>query len=197
MDFKDNKELFLSICRREIQREGRDELLDYLEKSDFFTAPASTKHHGAYTGGLCEHSLNVYNELVKLVDLYLPFGGVSPESVAIIALFHDLCKVNSYTIEKKNRKNSDGKWETYDGYTFNEKFSFGGHGSKSVFIIQKYMALTAEEGASINAHMSCWNGDTSVGKTYEQFPLAWLTHVADEAATFIIEAKKGGTENGT
>lgn len=195
MDHQKNKEQFIEICKATIHRDGIDALLDYLDKSDFFTAPASTKYHGACVGGLCAHSLNVYNELVRLVEFYNPTE-VTQETIAIVALFHDLCKVNLYGVEKRNRKNDEGKWETYDAFVTNEKFCFGGHGSKSVFIIQNYMRLTAEEGASINAHMSCWSGDTSVGKTYEQFPLAWLTHVADEAATFIIEGKKGGGDNG-
>lgn len=190
MDPQKNREHFVEICKDNIHRDGIGALLDYLDRSDFFTAPASTKYHGAYVGGLCAHSLNVYNELVCLVEFY-NLTDVTQETIAIIALFHDLCKVNFYGVEKRNRKNDEGKWETYDAFVANEKFCFGGHGSKSVFILQNYMRLTAEEGASINAHMSCWNGDTTVGKTYEQFPLAWLLHVADEAATFLIESNQG------
>ena len=191
MDFKDTKERFIKICREEIHRDGINELLDYLEKSDFFTAPASTKFHGAYAGGLCEHSLNVYDELVKLVNIYRP-KNLNPESVAIIALFHDLCKVNLYGTERRNRKNDSGQWEAYDAFISAEKFCFGGHGSKSVFIVQNYIKLTAEEAVAINCHMSCWDGNKDVGKAFEQFPMAWLVHVADEAATFLVE----GGENG-
>lgn len=189
MNIKETKERFIQICQQEIHRDGINELLEYLERSDFFIAPASTKFHGAYAGGLCEHSLNVYDELVRLVDVYHP-KNLNSESVAIVALFHDLCKVNLYGSEKRNRKNDAGQWESYDCYTRAEKFCFGGHGSKSVFIAQNYIKLTAEEAVAINCHMSCWDGNKDVGKAFEQFPLAWLVHVADEAATFIVESRE-------
>ena len=80
--------------------------------------------------------------------------------------------------------------ESYDAYTSDEKFHYGGHGSKSVFILQNYMKITAEEAVAINCHMSCWDGNNSVGAAYEQYPLAWLLHVSDESATYIKEGKK-------
>lgn len=87
-----NKERFLELCKS-VNREGMDKLLDWLETSDFYFAPASTKNHGAYSGGLVEHSLNVYDELKRLLSVY-PEIKVSEDSVIIAALFHDLCKVN-------------------------------------------------------------------------------------------------------
>ena len=54
------REEFLTLCRNNIHRDGLEDLLSWLQKSDFFTAPASTKYHGAYEGGLCEHSMDVY-----------------------------------------------------------------------------------------------------------------------------------------
>lgn len=185
-----NKERFLEICCA-IDRPGIDGLLEYLAKSDFFRAPASTKFHGASPGGLLEHSLNVYDEYKRLLAAY-PEIQISEESIAIMTLFHDLCKVNSYGVEKRNRKNDAGQWETYDAYIKDEKFHYGGHGSKSVFIIQNYMKLTAEEAVAINCHMSCWDGNKDVGSAFEQFPAAWLLHVADESATYIKEGKDNG-----
>ena len=182
-----NKERFLELCSK-VKREGIENLVKWLEASDFFYAPASTRFHGSYAGGLLEHSLNVYDELVRLLAAY-PEVKTSEETAIIISLFHDLCKVNTYQVEKRNRKDSNGKWESYDAYTTDEKFPYGGHGSKSVFILQNYMKLTAEEAVAVNAHMSCWDGNTSVGSAYEQFPLAWLLHVADESATYIKEGK--------
>ena len=184
-----DKQRFLEICNTEIKREGLPKLLDWLERSDFYEAPASTKYHGNYAGGLLKHSLNVYDELVRLLAAY-PEVQASEESVIIVSLFHDLCKVNMYGTEKRNRKDANGKWESYDAYTSDEKFHYGGHGSKSVFILQNYLKITAEEAVSINCHMSCWDGNTSVGAAYEQYPLAWLLHVADESATYIKEGKK-------
>lgn len=184
----DNKERFLMLCDR-VKREGMDGLLKYLSNSDFFYCPASSRYHGAHPGGLLQHSLNVYDELIRLLDAY-PEVHVSEESAIIVSLFHDLCKVNMYVPEKRNRKNADGQWETYDTYSINEKFHYGGHGSKSVFILQNYIKLTAEEATAINCHMGAWDGNKDVGAAYEQCLLAWLTHVADESATYVKEGGK-------
>lgn len=185
-----NKERFLSLCQS-VNREGISELVKWLEENDFYTCPASTRFHGAYPGGLLEHSLNVYDETKRLLSVY-PEINVSEESVVISALFHDLCKVNLYATEKRNRKNENGQWESYDAYTHNEKFCFGGHGSKSVFLVQHFIKLTPEEAVAINCHMSCWDGNKDVGNAFEQFPFAWLLHVADESATYIKESKEKG-----
>lgn len=181
----ENKERFLALCEG-VHREGMAELMKWLEDNDFYACPASTRFHGAYPGGLLEHSLNVYDETKRLLSAY-PEITISDESVIISALFHDLCKVNLYATEKRNKKNEFGQWESYDAYTHQEKFCFGGHGSKSVFLVQHFIALTPEEAVAINCHMSSWDGNTNVGKAFEQFPFAWLLHVADESATYIIE----------
>lgn len=186
-----NKERFISLCKG-IEREGIEDLLNWLEKSDFYTAPASAQFHGSYKGGLLDHSLNVYDELKNLLEVYenrlnLRF---TESTIRIVSLLHDLCKVNFYTTEKRNRKDSNGQWESYDFYTVKEKLCYGGHGSKSVFIAQNFINLTAEEAVAINCHMSSWDGNKDVGKAFEQFPLAWLVHVADEASTFLIESKE-------
>lgn len=178
----DNKERFLEYARA-ISRPGIPELLDWLETTDFYTAPASTRYHGSYPGGLCEHSLDVFEELQRVLNAY-PEIQVDRESAAIVSLFHDLCKANFYTTEKRNRKNEYGHWESYDYYTVKEQFCFGGHGSKSVFLIQRFVTLTDEEAAAVNSHMGAFQ-DENVGRVYEQFPLAWALHIADEAATYL------------
>lgn len=185
-----NNERFISLCES-INRPGIDGLMKWLEENDFYTAPASTRFHGAYAGGLLDHSLNVYDELERLLKAY-PEINVSDESKIICSLFHDLCKVNLYATEKRNRKNSDGQWESYDAYTTKEKFCYGGHGSKSVFLIQHFIKLTPEEAVAIQCHMSSWEDGASraVGGAFEQFLFAWLVHVADEAATFILESEE-------
>ena len=181
----ENVEKFRELCSQ-INRPGIDALLKWLEQTDYFTAPASTKYHGAYQGGLLEHSLNVYTEAKRLLSVY-PEISVPEESVIIATLFHDLCKVNFYASEKRNRKNTSGQWESYDAYTIKEKFCYGGHGSKSVFLIQNFMALKPEEAIAINCHMGSWDGNNNVGSAYENCPFAWLLHVADESATYILE----------
>lgn len=109
-----------------------------------------------------------------------PEISVSPETTAIVSLFHDLCKVNFYVSEKRNRKTAEGKWESYDAYTIKEKLCFGGHGS---------MKLTPAEAIAINCHMGSWDGNKDVGNAYSQNKLAWALHVADEAATYILESE--------
>lgn len=187
----DSKSRFIALCEG-VNRPGIKELLKWLEDNDFYTAPASTRYHGAYAGGLLNHSLNVYDELKRLLVAYPDIGAkVSEESIIICSLFHDLCKVNMYTTQKKNRKNEQGQWEPYDAYVINEKFCYGGHGSKSVYLVQHFLELSPEEAVAIQCHMSSWEeGGKYVVKAYEQFPFAWLVHVADEASTFILETEE-------
>ena len=183
-----NKERFLDLISK-VKRDGIERLIAYLEKSDFFTCPASAKFHGAYTEGLVEHSLDTYDELERLSKVY-PEIPIDDETKIIISLCHDFCKINLYGSEKRNRKNSMGQWESYDAYTYDEKFHYGGHGSKSVFILQNYIRLTAEEAVAINCHMGAWDGNKDVGAAFEQFPIAWLLHVADESATYVKRGKR-------
>ena len=192
MAYSELKERFLGLCSR-VNREGMSDLLKWLESSDFFYCPASARYHGSYPGGLLSHSLNVYDEMVRLTQAY-PEIHISEETAIITALFHDLCKVNLYTVEKRNRKNAQGTWESYDAYSHNEKLHYGGHGSKSVFILQNYIKLTTEEAVAINCHMGAWDGNKDVGAAFEQFPVAWLLHVADESACYIVEGKESKNE---
>lgn len=186
-----DKERYLSLCSS-IKRDGINNLIDWLEKSDFFTAPASTRFHGSYAGGLCEHSLHVYDEMKRLLQVY-PEIKVSEETIIITTLFHDLCKVNNYAVEKRNRKNESGQWESYDAFITKPKLNYGGHGSKSVFITQQFIKLTTEEAVAINCHMSAFDGDVGyIGMAYEQFPYAWLLSAADQSATYVVETKKEG-----
>lgn len=183
------KDRFLALYRTYITRPGADDLLDWLLQSDFFTAPASTRFHGDHEGGLCEHSINVWEEMVRLLRAY-PEMKATGETVAIIALLHDLCKVGVYKTELRNVKEGN-VWVKRPFYKFEEDFCYGGHGSKSVFLAHRFIELTEEEAVAINCHMGPWDrapGDYSVGNAYEQYPLAWLLHVADESATYIRES---------
>lgn len=173
---------FHEIYKTYIEREGARELLKWLESTDFFKAPASTKYHEVYEGGLADHSVNVFNELCRLLKAY-PELRITAETAAIIALLHDVCKANCYVVEYRNRKNEYGQWESYPVYTFKEDYCFGGHGSKSVYLIQRYMPLTDVEAVAINCHMGTNNNDYSVFDAYRQHPLAFLLHAADMAST--------------
>lgn len=184
------KEEFERIAKTNILRDGLLDLLAWLQDTDFYTAPASTRFHGAHEGGLVQHSLNVYSQLKKLCAFYE--CDASEESIAIVSLFHDLCKVGVYKVEMRWRKNQYNQWEQYPTYKFEEDFAYGGHGSKSVFLVQTFMQLSPEEASAINCHMGQWDATTYSNPTpvFERNLLAWLLHVADEAADYFLENKK-------
>lgn len=186
-----NKDYFVKLFSMYVTRPGADKLLEWLETTDFYTAPASTRFHGDYEGGLVEHSIHVWEELVRILKAY-PEVKVSAETAAIVSLLHDLCKIGCYKVELRNTK-VNNTWVKKPVYVFKEDFCYGGHGSKSVYLAQKYMNLTEQEAVAINCHMGYADrtpNDYSLGGAYEQYPLAWLLHVADESATFIREAKE-------
>ena len=181
---------FIRLYTEHIKRPGADKLLEWLEESDFFSAPASTRFHGNYKGGLCEHSVNVWEELVRLLKAY-PEVRVTAETAAIVTLLHDLCKIGCYKQELRNTK-VGGHWVQRPVYAFQEDFCYGGHGSKSVYLIQKFMNISELEAVAINCHMGAWDrspGDYSLGPAFEQNPLAMLLHMADMSATYIREPK--------
>lgn len=181
---------FIRLYNEHIKRRGADTLLDWLDETDFFTAPASTRFHGNYEGGLCEHSVNVWEELVRLLRAY-PEIKVTAETAAIVTLLHDLCKIGCYKQELRNTK-VNGIWVQRPVYVFQEDYCFGGHGSKSVYLIQKHMPLTEAEAVAINCHMGPWDrspNDYSLGNAFEKFPLAMLVHMADMSATYVRENK--------
>lgn len=186
----DLQEEFTNLVTQNIHREGIEDLMQWLCQTDFFKAPASTRYHGCYGGGLAQHSLNVHAQLTKLCKWYE--CEASTESIAIVALFHDLCKVGCYKTEMRWRKDANNRWEQYPTWKFEEDYCFGGHGAKSVYLIQNFMKLTPEEAAAINAHMGAWDATSYSNPTavYQRNLLAWLLHVADEAADFIDENKE-------
>lgn len=192
---KDAKERFISIFKEHVQREGSDRLIEFLssEACDFFTAPASTRFHGAYAGGLVEHSLNVYDCLCDYLlrprtrDVYEM--DYSSESIAIVALLHDICKANCYKESTRNVK-VDGVWTQVPYYEFEDTMPYG-HGEKSVYIITGFMRLSREEAFAIRYHMGfSGNEDArSIGYSFEHFPLSFALSTADMEATYFVEGK--------
>ena len=189
------KEEFVKIYKENISRDGADKLLDYLEKSDFFTAPASTRFHSCHEGGLCEHSVKVYRRFLRRVKE--EFGEnfeekVSKESVALIALLHDVCKVDCYKTEMRNVKEND-KWVQKPYYTVEDKLPYG-HGEKSVYIINGFLRLTREEAIAINWHMGgcdarVMGGSYALKDACYSYPLALLFHLSDVEATYLDETQ--------
>ena len=197
------KEEYLSLCRENIRREGLEDLLAYLETTDFYTAPSSTLFHLNEEGGLCKHSINVFRTAMKIYNsIVVPAeqdgitnyeGNVSMESLAISTLFHDLCKTKLYKPTEKWKKGSDGRWESYMGYEVQDEFPLG-HGEKSCLIINWFMKLNRDELLAIRWHMGMFDiGEQGSAQRYafraavEKCPLVSIVHASDFIASNLLE----------
>ena len=179
------REKFIELLKS-TKREGIDNLIEFLDKTDFFKAPASTKFHGAYEGGLAEHSMSVYEILVhKVKNSIIPID--TPEdSLIIIALLHDICKANYYKVDYRNAKNEFGEWEKVPYYTVDDTIPYG-HGEKSVMMLTEYIKLTSEEKYAIRWHMGYTEPKElygTIGEAYKKYPIALLMHEADLESTY-------------
>lgn len=184
------KQRFLTLFGESITRDGANELLEWLTTSDFLRAPASTKYHGSYEGGLIEHALNVYDCMVDELKSTGLQEDYSVETIAIVSLLHDVCKANYYKKGTRNVK-ENGQWVTKEVFEVDEKFPCG-HGEKSVIILQNFIHLEAEEIFAIRAHMggfdtSVKGGNYFISKIFERSKLALLLHLADMKATYLLE----------
>lgn len=189
------KDKFIKAYTENITRPGADKLLAWIESSDFFTAPASTRFHLSSPGGLLEHSLHVFERMKAIcaneATITPGFNEPSMETIAVCGLLHDICKANFYAVEMRNRKNDQGRWEQYPFYAVDDKLPYG-HGEKSVYIISGFMRLSREEAMAIRWHMGFSDNDFqgggySVGNAFDKFPLAVLLHIADLQATYLDE----------
>ena len=175
------KEEFIELLKQ-TNREGMENLIEFLKnKTDFFEAPASTRFHGSFKGGLLEHSMKVYEILKQKAG--------DSESVRIIALLHDICKTNFYKVDYRNAKNEQGVWEKVPYYTIEDTIPYG-HGEKSVMMISEFIKLTPEERYAIRWHMGFTEPKelyTTIGQAYKKYPSALLTHEADLEATYFYD----------
>ncbi|MCD7824331.1 MAG: HD domain-containing protein [Oscillospiraceae bacterium] len=192
------KNKFIEIYTTNIKREGSEKLLEYLQSKncDFFSAPASTRFHNSFEGGLCEHSINVYECLKSYLEsdrVKNGFGlSFSDESIAIVALLHDVCKTNTYVVSTRNVKNDKtGAWEKVPYYDYNDTLPYG-HGEKSVYIVSGFMKLTRDEAMAIRWHMGFSMGEDTrlVGNALREYPLAQALNIADAEATNFIEERR-------
>ena len=197
-----NKEQFKTLASS-IEREGITELLNWLETTDFYSAPSSTRFHADYEGGLCAHSLNVYANMCVLRDQFCP--ELPLESVLVGALFHDLAKVNFYEEYAQNKKvyspngskrDELGKfdWVAVKAYKVKDvadrDFVLSEHGVNSYVLLHKYVKLSHSEAAAImNHHANKENGYTmrDLTEVFNRYPLATLLHLADMLAAYITE----------
>ncbi len=207
---QENIKRFENLMKK-VKREGINDLMDYIRKdTDFYEAPSSSMFHLSCEGGLLQHSLNVYDCLIAKKNNPVwkgVFETVSEESLIIIALMHDLCKVNFYTKSTKNQKTYDPEkvkaaqgwqikhdnmgdfiWETVLKYDVDDKEPLG-HAEKSVIMLSKFIRLTDEEIYAIRWHMGYTEPKElykSIGNAYEKYPIALAFHEADlEASSFI------------
>lgn len=181
------KEEFLKLLKS-TQREGIDKLIDFIEKTDFFKAPASTRYHGNFEGGLLEHSLKVYEILKEKVQNASIKINTPEESLILIALLHDICKVNYYKVDYRNAKNEFGEWEKVPYYTVEDTIPYG-HGEKSVMMITEYIKLTSEEKYCIRWHMGFTEPKElygTLGEAFKKYPLALLVNEADLESTYFF-----------
>lgn len=201
-DYIKRFEAMLSECNRD----GMDKLLEYLRKSDFYTAPASTRFHSCHEGGLVEHSLNVADCLLDKLNDHIwadRLSEVGRESIIISALLHDICKSNYYAVEMKNKKiysdhgkksDSAGRydWETVPGYTVDDKIPYG-HGEKSVMMIEEFIKLKPVERYAIRWHMGFteakenWN---TLSLAIKKYPLVLAIFEADLESTYLLEKEE-------
>jgi len=172
-----------------INREGIDNLINFIEKTDFYTAPASTRFHGSYEGGLLEHSMKVYEILKHKVANTVIDINVSEDTLKIVALLHDICKVNFYKVDYRNAKNEQGVWEKVPYYTVDDLIPYG-HCEKSVMMLTEYIKLTSEEKYAIRWHMGFTEPKeqyNTLSIAFKKYPLALLLHEADLEATYFYD----------
>lgn len=181
----ENKERVIELLQQ-VNRPGIDKLINWLEKTTFFTDPASTKYHDAEEGGLLNHSLMVY-------DNYVALTGKDDETAIITCLLHDVCKIGTYKKVMKNVKQENGQWIQVESYDYQDDGMPYGHGEKSVLMISHFINLTKEEMLMIRWHMGayeskeCWN---NLGKAQEMYPSVLYIHFADMLASKGIQYKR-------
>lgn len=196
IDVEKNKQEFCNLVKSQIGRDGVDNLLNFLLKSDFFVAPSSTRFHLSCDGGLCQHSLNVYRRLIREVECEygsLKNSPYSIETLTIVSLMHDLCKIDFYKKDVSNKK-IDGQWVPVTYYKIEDKLPIE-HGFKSQYILRSYINLSREESVAIMSHMGGFDttvkgGSYAISNAFGEFPLAVLLHVADLKASNIDESKE-------
>lgn len=197
IDVKGNTERFKKLLRA-TEAEGVEKVLEGLERLGFFTAPASARHHLAEPGGLCQHSLNVYDQAmaIRAAEVKIRPGlkdALLEHSVAKAALLHDVCKAEIYKPVEKFRKNADNQWEKYQTFDYDYTHSPFGHGEKSVIrLLLLGLSLTKSEMLAIRWHMAAWELPDSLEARGNlnaalEDPLVSVIISADELATRISE----------
>lgn len=182
-----NKEQFIDLLRS-TRREGVEDLITYLEATDFFSAPASTQYHGAEAGGLVIHSLAVEENIHKIAAAFTEgLSGYSAATLTLVALTHDICKAEFYKVSTRNAQDAAGKWHKVPFYAIEDLLPMG-HGEKSLYILMKFIKLSDEEAAAIRWHMGGYDdaarqygGGQCLTAACKKWPLITALHMADLA----------------
>lgn len=182
-NLQENELKFKQIVSANIHRAGINNLMNWLDTTDFYNAPSSTRYHGAEPGGLCAHCIKVYECLKRKQE------DETDESIAIAALFHDLCKVDYYKQSLRNVKDENGKWIQVPFYEINERSIPMGHGEKSMYLVMKHMSLTDDEALAIRWHMGFsvlepFYEKPSFTRSLEASKLVLKLHTADTESSF-------------
>ena len=189
------EQAFIALFEKHIARAGSAELLNWMKTTDFFSAPASTRYHGACQAGLVMHSVNVCNVLFNRFE-----GEADPETMAICGLLHDLCKANFYKAGFRNVKDDEtGQWNKVASYSVKDGFPYG-HGEKSVFLIERFMRLKTSEAVAIRWHMGGFDdavrgGSYAISDAWRTYPLGVMLHMADLEATYLLERGTSAVNN--
>ena len=201
-----NKKEFIDLIKS-IKRESADidGLVDYLEnKTDFFVAPASTRYHGSFRGGLCEHSLAVYKILLSQANIYTTITGQTfdDDTLKIVALLHDISKVNTYEVSYSNKKvySPEGsKWDEAGNYDWKSvkgyktidaenRFTFVNHEISSEFIIRQFIPLKIEESVAVICHHGGIDKTSlppdAITQNYASYPISMYLHISDLIAAY-------------
>jgi hypothetical protein len=204
MNIEENKDRFESLIKNDSilsMLSGTNDLLNFLSESDFYYAPASINYHGNYEGGLCEHCLQVYDNIFRVSSIFE--NNYTIKTLTLVSLLHDICKINIYQKEKRNRKKKDEKgfdilnkkglpiWEEIEVYAINDLNPLG-HGEKSVIILQQYYQLTKDEIFAIRWHMGGYDditksyiGNLTINNACNICPLITILHIADLSSIFL------------
>ena len=185
----DNWEIFKDLLKS-TNRNGINEVIDWLDKSDFKFAPASTQYHNCFKGGLLAHSLDVYYHMYDFENL-INFFDLPKESIIITALLHDVCKIDTYETSYRNAKNEEGQWVKVPYYTVNESIPYG-HGEKSVMLLQyKGLEMNLIEIMMIRNHMGAFRDNqylNDVSHRFSKCPQSLILHFADMLSTYTNES---------
>lgn len=173
-----------------------EKIINYLESTDFFQAPASTIYHEAVPSGLLFHSLKVYNEAVTL-QILPAFQNCHICKWSLAALVHDWCKIGLYESYTRNVKNEmTGQWEKVPSFKVatTKRNNTMGHGTASMFMISQFVKLSYEEALAIRWHMGTWNVCDSemndLQDANEMYPLVHMLQFADQLAVTKYETKR-------